>query len=266
MIKVTLPLTVIAAGALVVGITACGSTKVAHGTGLPSSPTSSASATADVASAATPDSAGNHAVQGADSNDNPYGDFRVTLKRPPHLEQIDFDGSPYQPENPLQSDGTCLGGECDPPGYEFIHFTLTFTNPGSNREAFGTVGFTPAIKPMAYLAAPSIDQGMTPAGAFGGPTNGLEPVTRDNVVAYWEANRDGPGDLFQFPEPFAQSHFLFNVNPSAKYDSVASAIPNVLNPGQSVDVEYVSDAVAATSPLDALTVWAGYNPQQIASS
>jgi hypothetical protein len=210
-------------------------------------------------------------IQGVDNNSNPYGNFKVAVKVAPHLENVDFAGSPYAPETPLQPDGTCSagqfqGGICDPAGYKYIHFTLTFTNPTTTPEVFGTVGFSSVLKPMAYLAAPSSDGGMTPASAkFGGPTNGLEPVTKQNVTAWWESGRDGPGDLFRFPEPFAQSHFLFNLNPSGKYaDRLGPpVIPNVLKPGQSFDIEYISDAVAPTAPLGDLTLWVGYNPQQL---
>ena len=200
-------------------------------------------------------------IQGWDNNGQPYGDFKVTLTVAPHLESLGL-GGPYSPSNPLQPDGTCYSGDgyCDPAGYQFIHFTVSISNPTASPEVFGPVGFASVEQPIVYLAGPSTDGGQTPATGFGGPTDGLEPVTVQNRDAYWEANHgSAPG----FPASFTSSHFFFNLNPPTSETSVGGSAPGTLAPGQSVNMDYISGPVAPTSPVVDLSVWAGVNPQMV---
>lgn len=263
-------------GAAFLALTACGNHVVIDRSlatltvGIPSAGFSTPSASPERLETAPPAnvSPGELVVQGSDNDNDAYGAFKVTMKVAPHLENVDYAGNPYSPADPLQPDGTCIttsNAACDAPGYEFIHFTLTFTNPTSKPEVFGTVGFSPALRPMVYLVTVSADGGTTPADAkFGGPTDGAKPVTKQNMEVYWEANRDGPGNLFGFPEELAKRYFLFSVSPGAKYAQIGGpAIPDMLQPGQSFDIEYASGPVAPTAPLAEITVWAGYHPQQV---
>ncbi len=213
---------------------------------------------------ATPSLQDTGVIQGRDNNGKPYGKFNVTLKVAPHLSAADVNGEHHAPFNPLQSDGSCLGPPCEPAGQQYILFTLTFTNPTAAPEEFGTVGFTSALGSLVYPAVASADQGMTPVSSFGGPTNGLEAVTEQNAIDYWQSSRKGPGDAFGFSEPFATSHFLFEVTRPTNLYAPQNNPPGILAPGQSRDVGFsTTGVVAPTSPVRDLTLWVGANPQQV---
>jgi hypothetical protein len=246
--------------AAAVALTACGASSSTHRT----APTGAGSTVAPT-TATTPATNGG-IIQGTDDNNAPYGNFKVTVKVAPHLSSVDSPGgSSYTPETPLQPDGTCqsVNGYCDPAGYKYILFTLTFTNPTSAPEQFGTVGFVSAIGSMVYPAAPSADEGTTPESSFGGPTNGLAPTTNQNTISYWQADRRGPGDLLGFPESFATGHFIFQVTPAPKYFGFTGP-PGVLAPGKSFDIDYSTTGVVdPKTPLSDLTLWVGVHPQQV---
>jgi hypothetical protein len=203
-------------------------------------------------------------VQGGDQNGNPYGDYKVTIKVAPHLEAVDLEGMPYTPQDVCQGNFVPPVGYCDPPsGYEFIHFTLTFNNPTSTPEVFNGVGFTQALFPMVYPAAPGTDHGLVPASAsFGGPISPYGPgsITQQERESYWEADRAGLGyNSIGLPAPFA-SYFTFE---SFIGTQEGQSAPATLAAGQSIDLEYATGAVAPTAPLGQLSVWVGIHPQQV---
>jgi hypothetical protein len=251
-----------------VALTACGASsstpRTARTTTASTVPTGGSSTVASTTGGTPATTAG--IIQGTDDNNAPYGDFKVTVKVAPHLSSVDSPGGlSYTPETPLQPDGTCqsVNGYCDPAGYKYVLFTLTFTNPTSAPEQFGTVGFVSAIGSMVYPAAPSTDRGITPESSFGGPTNGLAPITNQNTISYWQADRKGPGDLLGFPESFATGHFIFQVTPDPKYFGITGP-PGVLAPGKSFDIDYsTTGVVAPKTPLSDLTLWVGVHPQQV---
>ncbi len=209
-------------------------------------------------------------IQGTDNNNNPYGDFKVMLKVAPHLEEVDVWGKPYTPTSPVQPDGNCVSVNsfCEPTGYRYINFTLTFTNPTTGPEVFSRVGFTDGWPCCVFLAAPSSDGGTTPASAFGGPTNGLFPVTEKNRNSYWQpAGWSGLGIGSPFPGSFVNSAFFFHLDPSTItkcWPGNSFCAPDTLPPGESFTIEYGTEAVVApTAPMSGLTVWVGVKPQQV---
>jgi hypothetical protein len=191
------------------------------------------------------------AAKGIDVNGRPYGDFKVTFKVAPRISRTDVTGSRYTPEIPLGPGGSCASavGYCDPGGYKFINFTLRYTNGTKSAEQFGTVGFAAPL-PNVYVALPSRDKGVTPAPAYGGPTNGVEPTTTQDRVSYWSPQRVSAAAL---SPATAASYFLARAY--ARTDAVFE--PPVLKPGQFADIAYSIGPVAPDSPLHGLVIVVG---------